>query len=340
MPNRILKARLRQSERWNKCSEPAQNLYVRLLMLVDDFGRYEAHPTLLASEGYPYGDPEGHPMPVETVTNRLQELTAHDLLFLYQVEGKPYLELTRWQERTRRANSFFPAPNPTDTRQTPGEHQADTRQTPGEHQADTRQTPGRHQADTRQTPGSRAALTPSPSPSPTPTPTPSPSPTPTPTPTPTPSPAPAPAPATVAELVSSVVKRIAEKTKDTHADIKNLLCIAYNRPEDQSWSYVEEATLAEIARRPKALAEVKLLLDFRRKLSQPDRKYFPQSILSLLQKWDEKLDASRGLQPRPIKSSRPFAPPPNSRKFIPSENLGRQFRNQIQTIMAEPGKAK
>lgn len=86
-----------------------QTLYVRILTLVDDYGRYEADPELIRSEGFPYGDPNGDPVPVPTVDSSLLSLVSKDLMVLYEFEGKRYLQLTRWKERVR-SESRYPDP--------------------------------------------------------------------------------------------------------------------------------------------------------------------------------------------------------------------------------------
>ena len=49
MPNRILREGILSSERVDALSEGAEILYRRLMSVVDDYGRYFAHPTLIRS---------------------------------------------------------------------------------------------------------------------------------------------------------------------------------------------------------------------------------------------------------------------------------------------------
>jgi len=106
MPSRYLRPEIRTSRRWNACSWCAQSLYIRLITLVDDFGRYEADPVILCSEAFPTFR---HFRPGK-VTKLLAELHANDLIRLYQHDGKTYLQITRWKERIRSTQSKFPAP--------------------------------------------------------------------------------------------------------------------------------------------------------------------------------------------------------------------------------------
>jgi uncharacterized protein YdaU (DUF1376 family) len=78
----------------------------------------------------------------------------------------------------------------------------------------------------------------------------------------------------------------------------------YRRPAGARWTYNEESTLAEICRRDDAIAEFDHILALRRSMQPDDRKrFFPQSINSLLQKWNETLDKAR-IQ-CPIKRTQP-----------------------------------
>lgn len=105
MPNRILKAGLRSSERWDACTWQAQSFYVRLLTLVDDYGRYEADPVLLRSEAFPRRED----IRAQQVIAWSEELEKHRLVVFYKASGKQYLALTNWTERIR-SESKFPDP--------------------------------------------------------------------------------------------------------------------------------------------------------------------------------------------------------------------------------------
>lgn len=109
MPQRQLRPAIRQSKRWNRQPYIGQTLYVRLLTLVDDYGRYDADAELIRSECFPYGDPDGQPIPVETIDKALIILASADMLTLYMHEGHRYLQLKRWHERVR-SESRWPEP--------------------------------------------------------------------------------------------------------------------------------------------------------------------------------------------------------------------------------------
>jgi len=235
MPQRLLRPAIRQSKRWNRLSWIAQTFYIRLITLVDDFGRYEADHELLRSEVFPYGDQKGEMVPVPTIADICQQLSASEMVVFYVFDGKNYLQLTRWQERTR-SESKFPDPKKGDLRTFDSKCQQMT------------------------------ASPPSPSPSPSPAPTP--------------------------ERVQMSVKRPAGDL-NVFENLRSRISEMYGKT--RRWNNIEETTLADIAREPTALQEFEAIKEYRSRLPAKEKKYFPQSVLSLLEKWPELLDRGRAL---------------------------------------------
>lgn len=106
MPQRFLKPGIRTSRRLAECSRPARLLYVYLITLVDDWGRYDGDPVLLKSECFPYDDDVRLP----DFEAWLESLIEAETLLHYQVDGKWYIQILRWTERTRGKSSKFPDP--------------------------------------------------------------------------------------------------------------------------------------------------------------------------------------------------------------------------------------
>lgn len=104
MPQRFLRPGLTTSQRFNAASWQAQSLYVRLITLVDDYGRFDAHPMLLKSLAFPF-NPE---ITCEQMISLCEQLLANDLADFYEKDGKKYLQLSRWQEKAR-SHSKFPS---------------------------------------------------------------------------------------------------------------------------------------------------------------------------------------------------------------------------------------
>jgi hypothetical protein len=109
MPQRFLRPGITTSKRWNRCDYFSQTFYMRVLTLVDDYGRYDADPELLRSHAFPFGDPEGNPVHLQTIVSGLQTLVNKELILIYQIDGKEYLQLLRWKENAR-SNSKYPEP--------------------------------------------------------------------------------------------------------------------------------------------------------------------------------------------------------------------------------------
>lgn len=105
MPNRTLKETIVTSERLAGLSFEAETLFYRLLVCADDFGRFDARPIIIRSRAMPLRD-----VCLSSVSQWVDELRASDLLTVYEVNGKPYLQLHRWEQRTRAAKSKFPDP--------------------------------------------------------------------------------------------------------------------------------------------------------------------------------------------------------------------------------------
>ena len=105
MPQRFLRPGIVTSKRFNSCSWLGQTFYIRLLTLVDDFGRYEADASILRSHAFPLHED----LRTSQVTALCQELSDHHLAIFYRTpDGKDFLELTKWIEKPRAEKSRFP----------------------------------------------------------------------------------------------------------------------------------------------------------------------------------------------------------------------------------------
>lgn len=107
MPQRFLKPGIISSPKWDGLDWIAQSFYIRLITLVDDFGRFEANPTLLRNMAFPLREDIRTPQ----VQKLCQELQANQLAVFYKVDGKEYLQLLNWSERPRCERSRYPEHN-------------------------------------------------------------------------------------------------------------------------------------------------------------------------------------------------------------------------------------
>ncbi|MGB4466000.1 MAG: hypothetical protein WBI55_07780, partial [Eubacteriales bacterium] len=79
-----------------------------LIVNCDDYGRFDARPAII----------KGSLFPLKTVTNKqienaLNKLSTVGIVYLYEVDGKPYLQFVTWgkHQRIRNVKEKYPAPN-------------------------------------------------------------------------------------------------------------------------------------------------------------------------------------------------------------------------------------
>jgi hypothetical protein len=107
MPQRFLKPGIVSSKKWDGLPWPSQSFYIRLITLVDDYGRYLAEPVLLKNQCFPLREDIRTPQ----VLSMCHDLAEVQLAVFYKVDGKVYVELTNWTERKRSPQSHYPAPS-------------------------------------------------------------------------------------------------------------------------------------------------------------------------------------------------------------------------------------
>lgn len=106
MPTRYLRPGIRDSELIDQLSPMAETLFYRLIVTVDDFGRADARPAMLKAFCYPVKAD----VTAQHCEALLAELAAVGLVDVYVVDGKPYLQLRKWDNAPRAKASKFPAP--------------------------------------------------------------------------------------------------------------------------------------------------------------------------------------------------------------------------------------
>ena len=110
MPKRILSDGVLTSETINALSAEEELFFYRLLLVVDDFGRFDARPTVIRARCYPM---RVDAISTDMVAAWLHALVAAELVQLYRGEDqREYLVLSKWKkhQRIRAAKSKFPAP--------------------------------------------------------------------------------------------------------------------------------------------------------------------------------------------------------------------------------------
>src|SRR5690348_3653225 len=108
MPNRIIKESALDSEDLDRLSNGAERLFWRLVVVADDFGRFEASPQVVKARCFPRKVDTLRTGQVQTWMNEL----APKLVRYYQVNGRQYGFFINWlSHQQKRANkSKFPEP--------------------------------------------------------------------------------------------------------------------------------------------------------------------------------------------------------------------------------------
>lgn len=105
MPNRIIREGILTSTRVNSLTWDEEVFYRRLLSVVDDFGRCEAHTALLRASLYPLKLDQVREVTVERL---LASCEKARLVRLYVVSGKRYLEVADFRQQIR-GKSRYPS---------------------------------------------------------------------------------------------------------------------------------------------------------------------------------------------------------------------------------------
>jgi hypothetical protein len=112
MPQRFLRPGIRVSERWNGVSFRAQSLFVRILTLVDDFGRYEGRISVIWGDCFAVWN-EQNPAEHDVISPQdcaalCEQLASKGLVQFYDAEGRKCLQVAQWQEKARSKYSKYP----------------------------------------------------------------------------------------------------------------------------------------------------------------------------------------------------------------------------------------
>jgi hypothetical protein len=106
MPTRYLKSGVRDSESIDKLSPLAETLFYRLLVTVDDFGRFDARPAMIKANCFPIKES----ITLNKCKDLVGELKDSGLIHVYESDGKQYLQMCKWDNKPRAQESKFPTP--------------------------------------------------------------------------------------------------------------------------------------------------------------------------------------------------------------------------------------
>lgn len=108
MPNRYVREAAIDSRAVNSLSWVAEAFWRRLINKVDDFGRFSADVQILRGELFKRKLDQVREADLPRL---LAECEKAGLLFVYQIDGKPFLVMNQW-ERGRAKRSQYPEPPP------------------------------------------------------------------------------------------------------------------------------------------------------------------------------------------------------------------------------------
>lgn len=104
MPNRILRDGFVDSEAINALSDWTHRVYSNLLVKCDDAGRFDGRLEFIRSHLFPLGTTRR----TEDFRKSVEELEGGGLVIRYAHEGKPFLQVTKWQKCGKSITSRYP----------------------------------------------------------------------------------------------------------------------------------------------------------------------------------------------------------------------------------------
>lgn len=108
MPNRIIKESICRSDSIDSLSWFEEVLFYRLIVVCDDYGRFDGRPAVVKGSCFPLKDD----ITKKQIDDALKKLSTVGLVRGYEVRGKSFLQLTAWEkhQQIRAKNSKYPAP--------------------------------------------------------------------------------------------------------------------------------------------------------------------------------------------------------------------------------------
>jgi DnaD/phage-associated family protein len=113
MPNRILKESITTSDTLDVLSVEAERFFYRLIVVCDDFGRLDARPRIVRSKCFPLKT-ESQVSDAD-VARWTEELRRAELIIVYHVSKRPYLQMVTWLEHQQKRAKFSKYPDPMES---------------------------------------------------------------------------------------------------------------------------------------------------------------------------------------------------------------------------------
>ena len=111
MPNRILKESICSSDSIDQLTAFQETFFYRLIVNCDDYGRMDARTKILSARLFPLRN-----ISTAQIEDALRALNSAELVILYTVDGKPFLQMKTWDkhQQVRAKRSKYPSPDDKD----------------------------------------------------------------------------------------------------------------------------------------------------------------------------------------------------------------------------------
>jgi hypothetical protein len=108
MPNRIIKDAILVSANIDQLTADEERFFFRLLLISDDYGRFDARPPVIRGRAYPL-KPE---VTDQHVLSWIAKLVEVDILHAYEVKGARFIGFSNWHtyQNVRAGKSKYPTP--------------------------------------------------------------------------------------------------------------------------------------------------------------------------------------------------------------------------------------
>ena len=118
MSNRILKQDICQSEEVDQLSWFEEVLFYRLIVNCDDYGCFDRRAKIIKASLFPLKE-----ITAKQIDAAVDRLSTVGLVRVYEVQGRPYLQLATWSkhQRVRNSKHKYPTPEESDAAETCGE---------------------------------------------------------------------------------------------------------------------------------------------------------------------------------------------------------------------------
>lgn len=108
MPNRIIKESICTSEEIDSLTPEQEVFFYRLMVNCDDYGLFDGRAKIIASKCYPLKSVD-----IKLIQEMLSALIQVGLISMYEVDGKPYLTISKWadHQQIRAKRAKYPMPS-------------------------------------------------------------------------------------------------------------------------------------------------------------------------------------------------------------------------------------